>query len=207
MSPKTSRVMGDEEDTRGGGCCFGELDRIGMKGRRKPCAERPQEEGRHAVNKISRTVSMKIGIKNRKGCNISAVRKRLKTVSQRRGVDETKSFSEADANLEGSSASAENEAGTTIKSKLPAPPVFGSNDRSHVTETSATRRHRARRKAVASRLKNDSRRVASTEESQALDKTSVWPSPSVRVFGSDGRPFVTSWEEAAYNAFLTQQRY
>ena len=72
--------------------CISELDRIGMRGRRKPCAARVGEEGRHAVSKISRTVTMKIAIKYRKRCNISAVRKRLKTVSQRRGVDETKSF-------------------------------------------------------------------------------------------------------------------
>ncbi|MPD01703.1 hypothetical protein E2C01_097243 [Portunus trituberculatus] len=53
-----------------------------MRGRRKPCAARLQEEGRHAVSKISRTVSMKIAIKDRKRCNISAVRKKLKTDSQ-----------------------------------------------------------------------------------------------------------------------------
>ncbi|MPC36483.1 hypothetical protein E2C01_029942 [Portunus trituberculatus] len=41
-----------------------------MRGRRKPCAARPQEEGRHAVN-------MKTEINDRKRCNISAVRKRL----------------------------------------------------------------------------------------------------------------------------------
>ncbi|MPC63137.1 hypothetical protein E2C01_057231 [Portunus trituberculatus] len=33
---------------------------------------------------------MKIAIKDRKRCNISAVRKRLKIVSQRKGVHETK---------------------------------------------------------------------------------------------------------------------
>ncbi|MPC11527.1 hypothetical protein E2C01_004194 [Portunus trituberculatus] len=56
-----------------------------MRGRRKPCAAGPQEEGRHAVSKI-------IAIKYSERCNISAVRKRLKTVSQKREVDETKSF-------------------------------------------------------------------------------------------------------------------
>ncbi|MPC62683.1 hypothetical protein E2C01_056772 [Portunus trituberculatus] len=35
---------------------------------------------------------MKIALKVRKRCNILAVRKRLKTVIQRRGVDEIKSF-------------------------------------------------------------------------------------------------------------------
>ncbi|MPC47173.1 hypothetical protein E2C01_040910 [Portunus trituberculatus] len=38
------------------------------------------------------SVLNKIAIKDRKRCNISAVRKRQKTVSQRRGVDEMKSF-------------------------------------------------------------------------------------------------------------------
>ncbi|MPC53714.1 hypothetical protein E2C01_047612 [Portunus trituberculatus] len=58
---------------------------MGMRGRRKSCGAEPQEEGRHAVSKISRAVSMKVALKDKKRCNISAVRKR-------RGVDETKSF-------------------------------------------------------------------------------------------------------------------
>ncbi|MPC23408.1 hypothetical protein E2C01_016452 [Portunus trituberculatus] len=61
-----------------------ELDRIGMRGRRKPCAARMQEEGRHAVSKIIRAVSMKIVVKARKKCGISAVRKRLKSEEERR---------------------------------------------------------------------------------------------------------------------------
>ncbi|MPC42524.1 hypothetical protein E2C01_036146 [Portunus trituberculatus] len=61
-----------------------------MRGRGRPWGGRLKEE-RHAVSKINRAVSMKIAIKDRKGCNISAVRNRLKTVSQRR-VDETKRF-------------------------------------------------------------------------------------------------------------------
>ena len=48
--------------------------------------------GRHAVSKIRRAVSMKIAVKESKRDNIAATRKRLKTVSQRRGVDKTKSF-------------------------------------------------------------------------------------------------------------------
>ncbi|MPC17240.1 hypothetical protein E2C01_010090 [Portunus trituberculatus] len=39
-------------DLSTGKSCVRELDRIGMRGRRNPCAARPQE-GRHAVNKIS----------------------------------------------------------------------------------------------------------------------------------------------------------
>ncbi|MPC21043.1 hypothetical protein E2C01_014016 [Portunus trituberculatus] len=56
-----------------------------MRGRRKSCERGCKKRGGIAV-------SMKIAIKDRKKCNISAVRKRLKTVSERRGVDETKSF-------------------------------------------------------------------------------------------------------------------
>ena len=61
-----------------------------VRGRRKPCAMRLQEEGRHAVRKINGTVSIKT--EDRKRCNIPAVRENLKTVSQRRGVDKTESF-------------------------------------------------------------------------------------------------------------------
>ena len=63
-----------------------------MRGRGKSCAVRLQEQGRHAVSKIRRAVIMKIAVKESKRGNIAAIRKRLKTVSQRRGVDKTKSF-------------------------------------------------------------------------------------------------------------------
>ena len=73
--------------------CIREVDRIGVRGRRKSCAARPREKGRrHAVSKIRRAVSMKIAVEDSKRGNIAAERKRLKTVSQRRGIDETKSF-------------------------------------------------------------------------------------------------------------------
>ena len=62
------------------------------RGRSKSCAVRQQEQGRHAVSDIRRAVSMKIVIKESKRGNIAAMRKTLKTVSQRRGVDKTKSF-------------------------------------------------------------------------------------------------------------------
>ena len=61
------------------------MDRIGVRGRGKSCAARPWEQGRHAV-------SMKIAVKDSKRGNIAVMRKRLKTISQRSGVDETKSF-------------------------------------------------------------------------------------------------------------------
>ena len=68
--------------------------KIWVKGRRRPCAAKPQEEESHAVRKINRAVSMKIAIEDSKRCSIAAEkeRERLKTVSQRRGVDETISF-------------------------------------------------------------------------------------------------------------------
>ena len=63
-----------------------------MRGRGKSCAARPQEQGRHAVSKIRRAVSMKIALKVSKRGNIVAMRKRLKIVSQGREVDKMKRF-------------------------------------------------------------------------------------------------------------------
>ena len=63
-----------------------------MRGRSRSCAARLREQGRHAVSEIRRALSMKIAVKESKRGNIAAMRKRLKTVSQRRGVDKTKSF-------------------------------------------------------------------------------------------------------------------
>ena len=68
------------------------MNRIGVRERRKLCVASPQEEGRHAVSKINRAFDMKIAIEDSERCNIMPKRERLKTVSQRRGVDETKSF-------------------------------------------------------------------------------------------------------------------
>ena len=48
-----------------------------MRGKRTPCAARPQEEGRYAVSKINRAVSMKREIED---SNIPAVKKRLKSL-------------------------------------------------------------------------------------------------------------------------------
>ena len=73
---------------------------------------------------------------------------------------------------------------------------------------SASQKRRARRKALhAARVNGEARLAATTEEPPRQDRTHVWPSPSVRVFGSDGRPFVTTWEEAAYGAFRAQRHY
>ena len=63
------------------------MDRIGVRRRSKSCTARSQEQERHAVSEIRRTVSMKIAVKVSKRGNIAAMRKRMKTVSQRRGVE------------------------------------------------------------------------------------------------------------------------
>ena len=63
-----------------------------MRGRSKSCAGKPREQGRHAVSEIRRAVSMKIVVKESKRGNIAAMRKRGKTVSQKRGVDKMKSL-------------------------------------------------------------------------------------------------------------------
>ena len=69
-----------------------EVGRIGVRERRQSCAARPREEGTHAVSNIRRAVNMKITVEDSKRGNITAMRERLKTVKQRRGIDETKSF-------------------------------------------------------------------------------------------------------------------
>ena len=72
--------------------CIREVDRIGVRGRVRSCATRPREQGRHAASKIRRVVSMKIPVKESKRGNIAVMRKRPKTVSQRKAIDMTKSF-------------------------------------------------------------------------------------------------------------------
>ena len=54
--------------------CIRELDRIGVRGRRKSCAARPQEDRRHAVSKINRAASIKIVTEHSKRCNMPAKR-------------------------------------------------------------------------------------------------------------------------------------
>ena len=41
-----------------------ELDKIGVRGRKKSCAVMPQEDGRHAVSKTSGAINMKIAIED-----------------------------------------------------------------------------------------------------------------------------------------------
>ena len=72
---------------------------------------------------------------------------------------------------------------------------------------SVTQRRRARRKALAARLRSEARLASTAEQLPAHDTTNSWPSPSVRVFGSDGCPFETTWEEAAYGAFHAQRHH
>ena len=47
---------------------------MGVRGRGKSCVARPWEQGRHAVSKISRAVSMKIALKDSKRGNIAMIR-------------------------------------------------------------------------------------------------------------------------------------
>ena len=61
-----------------------------MRGRSKSCAARPREQERQLAR--PEELSMKIALKESKRGNIAAMRKMLKTVSQRKGVDETKNF-------------------------------------------------------------------------------------------------------------------
>ena len=58
-------------------CCITDVDIIGMRGRRKHCAARPQGKGRNADNKI-RTVGIKIAGEDNKKCYIVSMRKREK---------------------------------------------------------------------------------------------------------------------------------
>ena len=50
------------------------------------------ERGRYKVNKVRRAAGMKTEVEYSKRCYIAAVRKRVKTVSLRRGIDKTKTF-------------------------------------------------------------------------------------------------------------------
>ena len=55
-----------------------------MRERRKSCAARPKKEGRHAVSKIRRAVSMKIAVENTKKCNIATMREIEHSQSEKR---------------------------------------------------------------------------------------------------------------------------
>ncbi|MPC63081.1 hypothetical protein E2C01_057174 [Portunus trituberculatus] len=57
---------------------IGGVDRIGIRERREVCAW-SQREGRHAVNKVRRTVRVKTATEYSKTYNIGAMRKKLKT--------------------------------------------------------------------------------------------------------------------------------
>ena len=60
-----------------------------MRESRHSCAAWPHEGWRHAVSKLRRAVSVKITREDRKTSNVAAECKRLKTVSKRRGIDES----------------------------------------------------------------------------------------------------------------------
>ena len=70
---------------------------------------------------------------------------------------------------------------------------------------SAAQRRRARRKAQAAALGMSKKEAEPTWPETRPYRTPAWPSPSVRVFGRDGRPIVCAWEDAAYGAFHAQR--
>ena len=70
--------------------CIREVDRIGVRERRQCCVARLREEGRHAVSKIRRAVSRKISIEDSERQHYG--NEGEAEDSQRRGVDEMKSF-------------------------------------------------------------------------------------------------------------------
>ncbi|MPC91736.1 hypothetical protein E2C01_086792 [Portunus trituberculatus] len=295
MAPQTSRVMDEEEDTRGGGCCFGWLRKLFRRKKRERRAKRKEAEPsltpdsddvpsiyfqNNRVTEISEgnviddenglaeacsaaaaaedvgeerqkdevkqpkvavTWAEEVDEAEEKGLDVfapeisclphtasvncetspspenetaAATTKSKKRRVRRRALHaalKASAESEAAANSE-SRASAENEAESTTNSEerlARDARVSGSDEPPFVAEaaaaeaahsgTSATRRRRARRRAVASRIRSEARLAATTGH------PSVWPSPSVRVYGREGRPFVTTWEEAAYGAFHAQR--
>lgn len=60
--------------------CIREVDRIGMRDRRKFNGARPREEARHVISKIIRANGIKIAVEGSKRCSIAAMRKIMKTV-------------------------------------------------------------------------------------------------------------------------------
>ena len=52
--------------------CIRKMDRIEMRNRMS-CSARSRDEGRHAVSKLRKAVSMKIALEDRERCNIAAV--------------------------------------------------------------------------------------------------------------------------------------
>ena len=72
--------------------CIKYLGYMKVSFNRKASVAGPQEEGRHAVSKFRRAVSMKIAIKDRKSCNITAELERRKAASKSRAVNESESL-------------------------------------------------------------------------------------------------------------------
>ncbi len=68
--------------------CNKDLDRVRASVSRKSSVAWSQEEGKHAVSRFRRAVSMKIVIKDKTRCNITAEFERSKIASKSRAVDE-----------------------------------------------------------------------------------------------------------------------
>ncbi|MPC31007.1 hypothetical protein E2C01_024281 [Portunus trituberculatus] len=232
MAPQTSRVMDEEEDTRGGGGCFGWLCKLFRRKKRERRAKRKEAEpsltptdsddvpSTHLQNKrvtemsegnvpdvgeerqkdeeqkprVAVTWAEEVDEAEEKGLDKRRARRRALRAAMKASAE-----NEAAAMPE-SRASSENEAASTTNSEEPPARdtrVSGSDEPPFMT--SATRRRKARRKAISARIWSEARLAATT------DQPSVWPSPFVWVYGSDGRPFLTTWEKAAYGAFHAQR--
>ena len=235
MFSKTSCVMTEEKETRGGdgggGCCgcFGWVFKIfkGRKGGRRlkhqkgelslssvnhdPKLLENDEDSRKEEHEDQSSCLLDNGSIP---CEASAGTTGRMTACQRRRARRRALAAARKAAVkeeEECCSSTEKEEATTKSEVRPRSaetlPTTGSSDGPPlVTEahrgTRRTRRRRNRRKASASKIKSEDRLAATRTEAPPPP---VWPSPSVRVFGRDGRPFVTTWEDAAYGAFHAQR--
>ena len=110
-------------------------------------------------------------------------------------------------NMSGPSHAATTVAATTTATPETTAPREGAAAVATATtdRMSATQRRRARRKAQAAALGMSKKEAEPTWPETRPYRTPAWPSPSVRVFGRDGRPIVCAWEDAAYGAFHAQR--
>lgn len=65
-------------------CYIKEIEKIEAREGSKSCPTRQRIEGEHEINKIKRTVDMKIIIEDNNRCNIATMRMKLKIVSSKR---------------------------------------------------------------------------------------------------------------------------
>ncbi|MPC71560.1 hypothetical protein E2C01_065838 [Portunus trituberculatus] len=240
MSPKTFRLMTEDEDSRGSSGCFGWFFKLFTRKKRK--RHHKHKDAEPSLTPVDSDTEVLENNDDESG-NVPSIylqNKRVTEINEGNVSEEnglTKACSNADAAEDAPAtksrmsacqrrrarrkalaaakkASAENEAVATVEESRSTEneEVATVENCDDVTEahtgTSATRRRRARRKGLTAKIKSEDRlATVRTEEQSVPDRMPLWPSPSVRVFGSDGRPFVTTWEEAAYGAFHAQRCY